>query len=92
MRVPLLDLRRELQALSPALLDSWSQCAVARRREYTHRGRRRVPRGEAQLAPGPYRVIVRAGERVLLRPDLLQSSNPSEQGYTCSISARETKG
>jgi 4-amino-4-deoxy-L-arabinose transferase-like glycosyltransferase len=29
---------------------------------------------EAQLAPGPFRLLARAGERVLLRPDLSQST------------------
>ena len=37
-----------------------------------------TPREEAQFAPGPYRVSARAGERVLLRPNVSRASEPDE--------------
>ncbi len=50
-----------------------------------------TPSDEAQLAPGPYRLLARAGERVLLRPDLSRPSAPYMQGHVSATSAHGTK-
>jgi len=46
---------------------------------------------EARLVPGPYRLLARAGERVVLQPDLSRSSQPPRQDNPVSTSPRTTK-
>lgn len=50
-----------------------------------------TPNDEAQLAPGPYRLLARAGERVLLRPDLFRPSAPYMQDHISATSVHGTR-
>jgi len=50
------------------------------------------PGDEARLAPGPYQVTARAGERVLLQSDQRRSADPHTDDATSSISVLETEG
>lgn len=51
-----------------------------------------TPKDEAQLVPGAYRLIARAGERVLLQSDAPQSSDLQERGDSFSTAARNLEG
>jgi len=51
-----------------------------------------TPQEEAQLVPGPYRLIARAGERVLLQSDVRPSADPHAYDTTFSTPIRDTGG